>query len=163
MRRIILIAAVLGAACRTPSAFDVVKATAELRDAAGAVIGSALFIDASGGIELEIEAAALTPGPHGLHIHEHGRCEPPSFESAGKRLAPAGAVLVPSSGAVKARMLLPSATFDEGGESLLRPGGAALVIDAGGAEPGARAACGVITKRELRLKRLLRKVRPVAR
>ncbi len=156
MRQLILTAAFLAGACRSHGILDVVKATAELRDASGAVVGSALFIEASGGIELEIEATALTPGPHGLHLHEFGRCEPPSFESAGDRRSPAGALLVPPSGAVKARMLLPSAT-------LFPPGGAALVIDAGGAEQGARAACGVITKRELKLKRLLRKVKPVAK
>lgn len=155
MRHIILIAAVLGGACRYHRAFDVVKATAELRDASGVVIGSALFIEASGGMELELEATALTPGPHGLHIHEFGRCAPPSFESAGKRLSPAGALLVPPSGAVKARLFLRKGAFGEVGNS--------LVIDAGGADPDARAACGVIARRELKLKRLLRKVQPVPR
>lgn len=188
MRMIVPAAIALLAACRHPGGEPGFEAAASLRDAAGAAVGSARFVPSEGGVELEIEAYGLAPGPHGMHIHERGLCEPPSFESAGGHLNPSLArhglgaaggphagdmpnLVVDADGKAKVGMFLAGVTLGPGERSLLRSGGAALVIHAGPddqvADPsgnsGARVACGVIGKRRLTLKRVLTKVNPVPR
>ena len=45
---------------------------------------------ARGTAQLGISVSGLTPGTHGMHIHENGACNAPSFESAGPHFNPAG-------------------------------------------------------------------------
>ena len=40
------------------------------------------------GLTIRIEAVGLEPGPHGVHLHTVGRCDAPSFESAGPHWNP---------------------------------------------------------------------------
>jgi Cu-Zn family superoxide dismutase len=63
-------------------------ATATLIDSTGARVGVATFSSADRGARLGISVAGLTPGPHGIHIHEQGMCTPPDFSSAGAHLNP---------------------------------------------------------------------------
>jgi Cu-Zn family superoxide dismutase len=62
-------------------------ARAELVNGSGASIGEALFAPApGGGTEIRVRASGLTPGEHGIHIHQNGVCEAPGFTSAGPHL-----------------------------------------------------------------------------
>ena len=63
---------------------------APLIDASGSARGSAIVTGSAGAYLLRIEAAVLAPGLHGMHFHSVGRCETPSFASAGAHWNPAG-------------------------------------------------------------------------
>ncbi|MFI5399249.1 MAG: superoxide dismutase family protein [Candidatus Binatia bacterium] len=41
------------------------------------------------GVLITVDIEGLPPGPHALHIHEVGKCEPP-FQSAGGHFNPIG-------------------------------------------------------------------------
>jgi Cu-Zn family superoxide dismutase len=41
-------------------------------------------------MRLELEVRGLSPGLHGLHVHQVGRCLPPDFASAGGHYNPFG-------------------------------------------------------------------------
>ena len=53
-----------------------VQAEATLRTAEGQSAGRATLTDNGAGVSMKIEAAGLTPGPHGFHIHLNGACAP---------------------------------------------------------------------------------------
>ena len=44
----------------------------------------------NGRVRITVEAEGLTPGQHGIHVHEVGRCERPDFESARDHMNPLG-------------------------------------------------------------------------
>lgn len=48
-------------------------------------IGEVEFTQTEDGVEVDgrIELEELADGPRGFHVHEHGECDPPDFESAG--------------------------------------------------------------------------------
>jgi Cu-Zn family superoxide dismutase len=56
---------------------------APLIDASGKTIGSVTGTKGEQGLNVHIEAKGLKPGDHGMHFHEAGRCDPPTFASAG--------------------------------------------------------------------------------
>lgn len=58
-------------------------ASAEVRDAAGVVLGTLIVSDAGGGVSLSGMLHGVTPGEHAIHIHTVGSCEAPDFASAG--------------------------------------------------------------------------------
>lgn len=64
------------------------QATAELKNAAGQVVGSARFTQTAAGVRIRVDVANVDPGAHGLHIHAVGRCDPPDFTSAGGHFNP---------------------------------------------------------------------------
>lgn len=60
-----------------------VTVTAEIKDAKGAAIGSVVLTQAPKGVLIRLETTGLTPGWHGLHLHETGDCSASDFTSAG--------------------------------------------------------------------------------
>jgi Cu-Zn family superoxide dismutase len=67
------------------------SASAEIRDVSGNAVGRARFEPAGEeDVKVTVEVTDLTPGAHGIHIHEAGRCEPPDFASAGAHFNPGG-------------------------------------------------------------------------
>ncbi len=64
------------------------SANATLYDSTGARAGLASFTDTNGTVQLGISVSGLTPGQHGMHVHETGTCTPPTFESAGAHFNP---------------------------------------------------------------------------
>jgi superoxide dismutase, Cu-Zn family len=152
------------------------SATATLQDSTGAQVGTARFAQVDGGVEVQVEARALPPGTHGLHIHTTGRCEPTdtAFSSAGGHLNPNDRQHGLENPAGPHAGDLPNLEIgDDGGGTLtatalrdvadplavlLDADGAALVVHAnaddqrtdngpqGPGNSGARIACGVITR-----------------
>ncbi len=142
-------------------------------DSAGTRIGSArLTPEAGGGVRVALDVRGLPPGEHAFHIHENGRCDPPSFESAGGHFAPmdrshgfndpqgphAGDMenlTIGPDGTLRGEMANLRVTLgaDEA-NSVLRGEGTALVIHAEAddyqtdpsGDAGSRIACGVIRR-----------------
>jgi superoxide dismutase, Cu-Zn family len=63
---------------------------AKIMDASGADKGTATIAVAGGVMRLLVDVRDMPPGVHGLHIHTVGRCEGPSFETAGGHWNPTG-------------------------------------------------------------------------
>lgn len=143
-------------------------AGAEIIDTSGKTIGKAMVQQGSTGVLIYVEVEGLTPGPHAIHIHSVGTCEPDFKASkghvnvAGKMhglLNPKGPdegdlpnVFVAADGTVKAEMFSTRVSIEGGDAALLDADGSAFVIhenrDDHSAQPiggaGGRVACGVI-------------------
>jgi len=146
------------------------KAHAELRAVDGREIGSVKMIETTAGVLLRIKLKGLTPGAHGFHVHENGKCEG-DFKSAGAIYNPLGAkhgylndegpmvgdlpnLFVSASGDLEVEFLSPFVTLSrEAEESIFDADGTAFVIfekaddyvsDVEG-NAGERIGCGVIT------------------
>jgi Cu-Zn family superoxide dismutase len=85
--RPLILALALSAACGQTQA-TVEPLQYPVRSAAGLAIGQVTLRERAPVIQLRVQVAGLTPGLHGMHLHEVGRCEAPSFESAGAHLNP---------------------------------------------------------------------------
>jgi len=78
----------------TPSvALPIVRATADISGGANGITGQAFFVeDGKGDVLVTVvvkgDPAVLTPGRHGVHIHEVGTCDPPGFTTAGGHFDP---------------------------------------------------------------------------
>jgi Cu-Zn family superoxide dismutase len=146
-------------------------ASALLHDAAGRLIATATFREASNQVLINFafpDRAALT-GTHAIQIHTVGRCDPPDFASAGGIFNPFGKqhglkngagpmagdllnLTIGPTGLVAYNTSAPLATLSPGPASLMRLGGTSLVIfaqpDDDQTQPdgnaGARIACGAI-------------------
>ncbi|MGK7870513.1 superoxide dismutase family protein [Falsiroseomonas sp. E2-1-a20] len=68
-----------------------VGVTVRMQDAAGRSVGLVQIRQLTRGMVFIAELNGLPPGPHGFHIHEHGRCDAPDFLSAGGHYNPTGA------------------------------------------------------------------------
>jgi Cu-Zn family superoxide dismutase len=146
-------------------------ATAVMVDAEGRGIGEARLQQVLGGVLLRLDLKNATPGVHALHIHDVGRCDGPSFESAGPHYSPeahkhgflntrgphAGDlpnIFVPASTELSVEFLVRDVTLSPGPHSLLDANGSALVIHAGkddyksdpAGESGGRLGCGPIVR-----------------
>ena len=137
----------------------------------GSVAGTVSIYPQAQGVLLRINASGLPAGEHGVHIHTTGRCDPPSFESAGGHWNPTnnqhghrnpqgahlgdlGNLGVGADGRLVAGLLVPGAALWAGGErpALRDADGAALMIHAGAddqvSDPsgnsGSRIACAVL-------------------
>jgi Cu-Zn family superoxide dismutase len=63
-------------------------ATATLRDATGERVGHVWLKQHRRSVTVFAQVEGLPPGFHGFHIHTTGKCEPPTFESAGGHFNP---------------------------------------------------------------------------
>lgn len=145
-------------------------ARAILRDANGMEVGVATLEQYRGSVRVNVSVQGLPPGKHGFHVHQVGRCDPPTFESAGEHFAPLGHehgienpdgphagdlpnLHVMSDGRGENDTLNPWLSLDPQSEAyVLRPGGTSIVVHAGADDyytapsgnSGARIACGVV-------------------
>jgi len=147
------------------------SAHADIANAQGQKIGTAQIRPSGSGVRIDVKVSQLTPGTHGIHVHNVGKCEGPAFASAGPHFNPtskhhgkdnpegphAGDLLmlkVGADGTGKASLLDPNATLGDGSNSIFHDGGTSLVIHADpddyktdpAGNSGARIACGVIEK-----------------
>jgi len=110
------------------------SAHGDISNAQGTKIGTAKFTPTANGVKVTVNVSQLTPGEHGVHIHNVGKCEGPAFTSAGGHFNPSSA--------------------HHGANSLFHDGGTSLVIHAKAddlkSDPsgnsGDRIACAVIEK-----------------
>lgn len=146
-------------------------AKAEIKNANGEAIGTATFTQLNGGVQVKVEVSGLSPGKHGMHIHDSGKCDGPDFKSAGPHFNPMskkhghknpeGAhagdfpnLEVGADGKGNVEFVSKDLTLFPGPESLLKPGGTSIVIhakeDDEATDPagnsGDRIGCGVITQ-----------------
>jgi Cu-Zn family superoxide dismutase len=146
-------------------------ATAKLKDAQGQDVGAVQLRNTPEGVLLTIELESVEPGVKAFHIHDAGRCDAPTFHSAGPHfnpekqphglLPPAGAhagdlpnIHVPETGMASVELLATGVTLADGERSLLDANGSALVLHAKpddyASDPagnaGDRVACGIVIR-----------------
>jgi Cu-Zn family superoxide dismutase len=61
---------------------------APILNAKGNKIGEVKLVDGIDGVTINIQAEGLSPGKHGIHIHETAVCTTPDFKSAGAHFNP---------------------------------------------------------------------------
>lgn len=142
----------------------------QLRDSTGEQIGVSHLSQQGDGVEVHVRVSGLQPGSeHGLHFHETGTCEPPTFESAGSHFNPTNAqhglenpqgphtgdmpnIRAGDDGTADTTFVKPGTQLRGDTTSLQRSGGLALVVHEGRDDQrtdpsggsGNRIACGVV-------------------
>lgn len=173
-----LLAAIALAACggqaRGPGGSKLPEPTANasLFDTSGTRVGLATFSEQNGSGQLGISVSGLSPGQHGMHVHENGACTPPAFESAGGHFNPGSKqhglenpegphagdlpnLVVDADGSADTTFTVSASLLTEGPASMIGAQKRAFVIHADPddqkADPsgnsGSRAVCGVIERR----------------
>lgn len=169
MKPLILAAMLTGCATGNDSRAPRIASIAELREPGGRSVGTARLLDRANDIYIRIEASGLAPGLYGAHVHMTGRCDPPSFDSAGGHWNPTARqhgtrnpqgyhlgdlpnLEVGADGTGRIEIHIPDATVESGSAAIHDADGAAVVIHAGpddyrtdpSGNSGARIACGVL-------------------
>ena len=144
--------------------------TAAVRNARGRELGTLTLTDGPEGIGIAGQLTGLPPGEHGIHLHTTGRCDPPSFESAGGHWNPTNRqhgtgtpkgphqgdlpnITVARDSSVKMVAITAGGTIGEAG-GLFDEDGAAVVVHARrddyksqpAGDSGDRIGCGVIER-----------------
>jgi Cu-Zn family superoxide dismutase len=145
-------------------------AKADLKDAQGQLVGTAVFSPAPSGVRLQVQVNGFTAaatGEHGIHVHTTGKCEAAAFTSAGGHFNPGGKkhglnspeghhagdmpnIVFDAAGNANYETVIEGVTLGDGPTSLMDGDGSALVIHAGpddmvtdpSGNSGARVVCG---------------------
>ena len=150
------------------------RAVAHLKDLDGKSVGTATFQAADRGVLVEFDLSGLPPGPHAIHLHVSGNCDPKTgFTSAGPILglgpvarkhgflAEGGPLAgdlpnqyAGADGRLHAGTWTNSFALGNGKRSIFDRDGVAVIVDQRGddyrsqpmGESGARIACGVVVR-----------------
>jgi Cu-Zn family superoxide dismutase len=148
-------------------------ARAEIKDAQGNMVGTAVFSPATSGVKLDVQMqgfATAAAGEHGIHVHAVGKCEPDAFTTAGGHFNPTGKkhglnsaegahagdmpnLMLDGQGNSTYGTTLAGISLGSDAGSLFDADGSAVVIHAGpddlvtdpAGNSGARVACGVVS------------------
>jgi len=145
------------------------RATAELKDKDGKIVGHAMLRQQSDGVLIRVDTKGLTPGMHGVHVHAVGKCEGPAFASAGGHFNPGNKkhglksadgphagdlpnMMVAKDGDGRFEALTDAITLRAGALSVFDADGSAIVVHAAADDnmtdpagnSGDRVACGII-------------------
>ncbi len=167
--RLVLFIALFGLAVGCSTVAPGPRATAELKDKDGKLVGRADFHEVSDGVIVRLDVKGLTPGLHAVHVHTVGKCEAPGFTSAGGHFNPGGKkhglkspdgahagdlpnMLIAKDGSGRFEALTDAITLKAGSNSVFDADGSAFVIHVGvddyvtdpTGNAGDRAACGLI-------------------
>ncbi|KAB2850092.1 MAG: superoxide dismutase family protein [Hyphomicrobiaceae bacterium] len=169
-RGLMAAAAAMGLLALSPPELKAAQtATAQMIGVDGKQLGTISLTETPSGVLILIQMKSIPPGPHGFHLMEAGKCEPP-FKSAGNILNPLGAkhglrseegpsmgdmpnLFAGQNGEINAELLNPFVTLQPDADgSLLRDSGTAFILRAEADDhathpdgnSGARIACGVI-------------------
>jgi Cu-Zn family superoxide dismutase len=142
----------------------------QLMDSTGEQVGISHLSQQGDGVEVHVRVSNLEPGSeHGIHFHENGSCEPPTFESAGGHFNPTNAqhglenpegphvgdmpnIRAGDDGVADTTFVKPNTQLRGDTTSLQRSGGIALIVHAQSDDQrtdpsgnsGNRIACGVV-------------------
>ena len=168
----VLLLALIASACRLPYVPPFTdpppSALAHLVDSSGRVVGQAVLLQKGKNVRILLDVTGIGAGIKGVHIHDVGQCDPPSFESAGGHFNPTKAehgslnprgphagdlpsIVVDGTGRGHLEVTA-HVTLEKGKNSLFDKNGSALVIHADpddqrtdpDGKSGGRLACGVI-------------------
>ncbi len=162
-----IVAAIALSACASIGVGGGDRADIVMRDLTGRDVGTVTLSNTTGGMLLTGTLRGLPPGPHGIHLHAVGRCEPP-FTSAGGHWNPRNRkhgtlnaegphlgdipnIIIGGDSSATIRVLAPGGTLRDS-DALLDADGAAVVIHASmddyrtdpSGNSGARIACGAV-------------------
>ena len=143
-------------------------ARAALAGADGTAYGEVIVAQGDNGLLVNITARGMSPGAHGVHIHQTGKCEGPDFKSAGGHWNPSdkqhgfdnpqGAhagdffnLDIGGDGTGALEATISGASLSDGDNPLLDADGAAFIVHEGpddlktdpSGDSGGRLACGV--------------------
>lgn len=146
MRFIIVIISILLLSACNLTAKPKTALSVDMYNHTGDMVGTAKLSEDPKGVKIKLKIEGLSPGFHGLHIHEVATCEQPEFKSAGNHfnpenkqhglLHPEGSHLgdlknieANSNGEVDVEVLVPDATLLKGSnKSLIDQGGTSLIV-----------------------------------
>jgi Cu-Zn family superoxide dismutase len=167
----VLLAAAASVAVSAPAVFaaDAATANAKLADASGKNVGTVELRQTPNGVIVHAEFAGLPAGTHAFHVHAVGKCEPPTFDSAGGHFNPENHqhgfavdggwhsgdlpnITVPADGKVTVDVLATELSVSDGEKKMVDADGAALIVHEGvddyttqpTGNAGKRLACGVV-------------------
>lgn len=152
------------------------RAVAHMKNLDGKPAGTVTFAAVNRGVLVAFDLTGLPPGPHGVHLHVAGNCDPKTgFTSAGPVLSLGPVVrkhgflaeggplagdlpnqFAGADGRLQAQTLVNSFALGNGKRSIFDRDGVAIIIDQRGddyrsqpmGESGARIACGVVVRTE---------------
>ncbi len=164
--KICLMLVLIAPACNDKEETDGPSATATLVGLNNSgVNGTVRFMPQGDEVRIEVDVYGLTPGPHGIHIHEFGDCSAPDGSSAGDHFDPVnqphgapgpathpgdlGNIAADANGTARISLDTSRITLGKGTAGVL---GRAVVVHAmaddlqsqPAGDSGARVACGVI-------------------